>query len=124
MNEALGALNYYDLFGGGGYTNRYSTAHEVSSLAASVLFAGNLSIALFAPNPYPKTLRFGFGDGPSDLHVQCSAAGIVTEIVLGFFSATRAGQLDQRDFARAHLVIGTTTTAFVYAGALAYVFLT
>ncbi len=117
----LGQLNYNDKFAGGGYTNRYDTAHEVSSLVSTGLFATNGILALVAPTPYPKPGRWD----TARIHrifEAAATAGMVADIVLGPISETKYGQVNERDFANAHLAIGYATFALIVGGFIAYFF--
>ena len=118
----IGQLHYQDKFGREGtFTNKYETTHLALGVTTATLFAGTGIVALAAPNPYPKPIKFD----AALVHKLCmavAAAGMVTQIILGPISKTRDGWLDQRDYAVAHLVTGYTTFAFMSAGVLSYVF--
>jgi hypothetical protein len=121
LNTVLGTLNYYDKFGGGGFTNNFEIAHLISSVASTALFATNGIMALATPDPYPKpgtwdTARF------HRILVTSATVGMVAQIVLGFVSAARLGNLDQRDLSRAHLAIGYVTYALTMGAGLVYLF--
>jgi hypothetical protein len=117
----LGQLDYYDKYGGGGDTGRYLMAHAGLSGLTTLTFAATGITALAAPNPYPKPIRFD-GALVHKLSMALATAGMLTQIILGPITATRDGQLDQRDYARVHLGIGWATFGFMAAGVLAYVF--
>ncbi len=117
----LGQLNYIDKFGGGDYTNRYNTPHLGLAITTTALFATDGILALAAPNPYPKKIKADV----ALLHkvmMGLATAGMVAEIALGFVSASKGGELVQRDLALGHLVNGYVTFAAMTAGYLAYVF--
>ncbi len=117
----IGQLNYQDKYGGGDFTNRYSSAHLGLSLGTSALFATDAILALAAPTPYPKPIKAD----AALLHkvmMGIATAGMVTQLALGFATASNGGQLQQRDMARGHLVVGYTTFASLLTGYLAYVF--
>ncbi len=121
VTEVLGALDFYDRFGGGGYTNRYNDWHEAFAVASTVIFAGQAGLAIAAPNPFPKAA----GLTASTFHrifEYTAAAGMATEIVTGPVSAAMAGKISERDWAVAHLLIGSITYALVIAGYLAWFF--
>ena len=102
VTEILGTLNFYDQFGGGGYTNRFDTLHEGFAVASTAMFAGQAALALFAPDPYPKP----GGWNSARIHriaEVLAAVGMATEIALGPISETRYGKLDERDLAVAAL---------------------
>jgi hypothetical protein len=121
LNIVLGSLNYYDRFGGGGYTDNYDLAHLITSMTLTGVFASAGLLALFSPDPYEKPARW---DSARVHRILLGAAtvGMVTQIVLGFVSAARIGNLDQVDFAKAHLGIGLATSALTIAGGLVYLF--
>lgn len=117
--EVLGTLNYYDRFGGGGYTNRYDTWHEGFAIASTAIFAAQAGLAIFAPDPYPKPAGWNSARFHRIAEIMASV-GMATEIALGPISVTRFGKLDERDFAVAHVVIGYVTYALVIGGVLAW----
>jgi hypothetical protein len=117
----VGTLNYVDKFGGGNDDGRYYNAHLYLASSASVTFATTGILALAAPNPYPKPIRFD----TALLHKVMMAGATVcfaANLVLGSISGSRDGKLDQRDLALSHLGIGFGAFAFMTAGTLAYVF--
>jgi hypothetical protein len=121
INTVLGTLNYYDKFGGGGFTRTYENAHLISALITSGIFVTQGGLALFAPDPYPKPGRWDTARVHRIMEL-AAAIGMATQIVLGFVSSSRLGNLDQRDLARAHLAIGYITYGFTVGGALAWLF--
>jgi len=120
-NVTLGTLNYWDKFGGGGFTNHFELAHLISAMTTTGIFATNGLLALFAPDPYDKPGRWDSARVHRIL-MAASTVGMVAQIALGFISATRIGQVDQRDFARIHLGVGYATYALTMAGGLVYLF--
>lgn len=121
VNTLLGTLNYYDKFGGGGFTNNFEIAHLVSSMTTTGVFLAQAGLGIFAPDPYPKPGRWDTGRFHR-IFMTAAAIGMAAQIVLGFVSASRYGHLDQRDLARAHLAIGYITYGFTAAGAIAWLF--
>ncbi len=70
---------------------------------------------MFAPVPIEKKARLD----TVTLHkiaMTVAAAGIAAQIVLGIVTAGKEGQLVQRDYALAHLIVGYTTLAAAFAG--------
>jgi hypothetical protein len=117
----IGQLNYQDKYGGGDFTNRYQYPHLGLSMGATALFAADGILALAAPTPYPKPIKAD----AALLHkvmMGIATAGMVTQIALGFATAAGGGQLQQRDMALGHLVVGYSTFASMLTGYLAYVF--
>jgi hypothetical protein len=111
----LGQLNYQDKYGGGGDTGRWYGAHTDAALVTTVLFATAGTLALLAPNPVEKKNRLD----STTLHktfMGIAAAGFVAEIVLGVLTASREGQISQRDLALAHQIVGYTTLTSAAAG--------
>jgi len=104
----LGQLNYNDKYGGGGDTGRYYDWHKYLALTSAGIFAATGALAIFAPSPLPKPLRLD----TAVLHkisMGIATAGMVTQIVLGFVTASKNGSVSQRDYALAHQIIGYTT---------------
>jgi zinc transporter ZupT len=115
-----GQLNYSDKFGGPN-TNRYLTAHTVFSISTEAVFAVAGALALFAPTPIKQPK--GSSWSRADVHrygMLGATGGMVAEAVLGFYTASREGYVNQSGVAAAHLAIGYTTLAFmmVAVGAL------
>jgi len=115
-----GQLNYSDKFGGPN-TNRYLTAHAVSSISTEAVFAVAGVLALFAPTPIKQPK--GSSWSRADVHrygMLGATGGMVAEAVLGFYTASREGYVNQSGVAAAHLAVGYTTLAFmmVAVGAL------
>jgi len=104
----FGELNYIDKYGGGGDTGRWYEWHRWTAFAASAIFAGTGALALFAPSPLEKPARLD----TAMLHriaMGVATAGMVTQIVLGFVTASKGGSASQRDFALAHQIVGFST---------------
>jgi len=104
----FGELNYLDKYGGGGDTGRWYEWHRISAFTAAAVFAGTGALALFAPSPLEKPKRLD----TAMLHriaMGVATAGMVTQIVLGFVTASKEGSLSQRDFALAHQIVGFAT---------------
>jgi hypothetical protein len=120
-NTAIGTLNYWDKFGGGGFTNNFELLHLISSMTTAGVFTAQGLIALFAPDPYDKPGRWDSARVHRIL-MAASTVGMIAQIVLGFVSSTRLGHTDQRDFARIHLGVGYATYALTMAGGLVYLF--
>jgi len=117
----LGQLDYLDLFAAGGYTCKYCVPHEILASTSLALFAANAILGLAAPVPNPKPLAWDRVMAHR-LLMFTAFAGMITEAVLGIYASGQAGKLDERDFARDHLVLGYCTYAATIAGALVYVF--
>jgi len=118
----IGQLNYQDKYGRDGTTtDDYKLTHLSLGVTTATLFGATGIVALAAPNPYPKPIKFD----AALVHKLCmavAAAGMALQIILGPITATHDGKLDQRTFAVTHLAIGYTTFAFMSAGVLSYVF--
>jgi len=117
----LGTLNYVDKFGGGTDNGTYYNWHSGFAGASSVTFATTGLLALFAPNPYPKPLKFD----TALLHkimMALATACMAANLVLGPISASVGeGKLFQRDLAVSHLAIGFGAFGFMAAGTIAFV---
>src|SRR6478735_3984899 len=53
----IGTLHYVDKFAGD-HDDRFKDAHLYLGIGTSVVFTAAASTALFAPNPYPKPIKF------------------------------------------------------------------
>jgi hypothetical protein len=117
----IGQLDYADKYGGGDDNGRFRDAHTGLAISATVSFAAAGLLALVAPNPYPKPIKLDAAL-VHKVSMAAATAGMLAQIILGPITAAHEGQLDQRDYARAHLGIGWATFAAMSAGVLAYVF--
>ena len=111
----VGQLNYMDKYGGGGDTGKYRLTHQVLAYSTSGVFAATGLLALFAPSPFDKPLRFD----TATLHkaaMLVATTGMVAQVVLGMVTAKSEGKVSQRDFALAHQIVGYTTLAATAAG--------
>jgi hypothetical protein len=120
-NTVVGQLNYSDRFASGASTGRYQLAHQITAYSTVLAFTGTGLLALFAPTPLPKTGGF---DRVSlhKLAMGAAAAGMAAEVVLGIYTASREGYLNQPDFAAVHLAIGYVTFAAITLGVGTIVF--
>ncbi len=117
----LGQINYLDKYGGGGDTGRWITPHAIAAFTAAGVFTATGLLAVLAPSPLEKPLRVD----TATLHkiaMAVATAGMVAQVVLGPITASKEGQLSQRDFALAHQIIGYTTLVATYAGFLVLTF--
>jgi hypothetical protein len=117
----LGQVNYLDKYGGGGDTGRWMTPHAIAAFTAAGVFTATGLLALFAPSPLEKPSRVD----TVTLHriaMAVATAGMVAQVVLGPITASKEGQLSQRDFALAHQIVGYTTLVATYTGFLVLTF--
>ena len=117
----VGQLNYNDKYGGGGYTGRYIAVHRWMGLGTATIFTATALLAVFAPSPLPNPLRLD-STAVHRVAMITAAAGILAQIVLGPITASKEGQISQRDFARAHQIIGYATLAATATGFAVLVF--
>jgi hypothetical protein len=115
-----GQLNYSDKFGGPN-TGRFQLTHSVFTISTEVVFAVAGGLALFAPTPIKQPK--GSSWSRADWHrygMLGATGGMVAEAILGFYTASREGYVNQGSVATAHLAIGYTTLSFmlVAVGAL------
>lgn len=120
-NLVIGHLNYYDQYQSGNFTGRFEKAHLGLSISTSVLFGTTGLLGLFAPNPYPKPIRFDTAL-VHKLSMIMATAGMVTQVIMGPVAVSREGRLNQANIALGHVITGYATWAFMAAGTLAYVF--
>jgi hypothetical protein len=120
-NTIVGQLNYSDRFAGGPSTGKYEQAHQITAYATLGVFVGTGLLALLAPNPLPRTPGW---DRVSwhKLFMFTAAAAFAAETVLGIYTASREGYLNQQEIATAHLALGYFTFAVVTAGVAVLVF--
>ena len=117
----LGQLDYSDKYGGGGDKGTYHLWHRWFGFGTAAVFAGTASLAVFAPVPIEKKVRWD----TATIHkvsMAVAAAGMAAQIVLGIVTAAKEGQGSQRDYALAHQIIGYGTAAAVYTGFAALTF--
>ncbi len=117
----LGQLDYIDNYTSGAFTGRYDRPHLGLGIASTTLFATTGVLALVAPNPYPKPLRFDSGLVHKASMI-LATAGMLTQIILGPVTVARDGKLDQPRLALVHLSTGYATFGFMAVGTFAYVF--
>jgi hypothetical protein len=111
----FGQLNYIDKYGGGGDTGQWYEWHRWTAFTSAALFAGTGALALFAPSPLEKPMRLDTAM-VHRIAMGVATAGMVTQIVLGFVTASKGGSVSQRDFALAHQIVGYTTFAATAVG--------
>ena len=117
----LGQINYLDKYAGGGDTGKWVTPHAIAAFTAAGVFTATGLLAVLAPSPLEKPVRMD----TATLHkiaMAVATAGFVAQVVLGPITASKEGQLSQRDFALAHQIIGYTTLAATYTGFLVLTF--
>ncbi len=115
LTVAIGQANYSDKYGGGGDTGRFITLHRWTALGTTAVFTATGLLAVFAPVPIEKKVRLD----TAMLHkiaMGVATAGMVSQVVLGFVTASKEGSIAQRDYALAHQIIGYTTLAAATAG--------
>jgi len=111
----LGQIDYLDKYGGRGDVGTFHLWHRWMGFAATGIFAGTASLSVFAPVPIEKKTRLD----TVTLHkiaMTVAAAGMAAQIVLGIVTATKEGQLAQRDYARAHQIVGYATLVAAFTG--------
>lgn len=117
----IGHLNYYDMYQSGDQTGRYRAAHLGLSIGTSTLFGTTGLLAVFAPNPYPKPIRFDTAL-VHKVAMILATAGMVTQVILGPITVERIGRTDQSRLALGHVITGYATWAFMTTGMFAYLF--
>lgn len=116
----VGQLNYNDKFGGDN-TGKYEQPHAILAYTTLAAFAAAGALALLAPAPIER----GEGFDRVSLHklsMFTAAAGMLAQGVLGIWTQSREGYLNQQSIGTAHLVIGYVTLAAVATGVGALVF--
>jgi hypothetical protein len=116
----VGQLNYDDKFGGAN-TGKYVQPHAVLAYSTVAAFIAAGTLALLAPAPLKRDEGFD-RVALHKLSMFTATAGMAAQIVLGVWTQSREGYLNQQSFGTAHLVIGYVTLAAVAAGVGALVF--
>lgn len=117
----VGQLNYNDLYGGGGYTQRYRNPHRALAAATTATFAFTGILAVAAPTPYSRRLRLD----TATVHKGAMAVttiGLLSQIALGIWTRASLGDVDQPRLARAHQALGYATFGAMTIGAVTLVF--
>ena len=117
----IGHLNYHDMYQSGNLTGRFRVAHQGLAIGTSALFGSIGMLAVFAPNPTPKPIRFDTAL-VHKISMILATAGMVTQVILGPITVSHAGRLDQPKLALGHVVTGYATWAFMTTGMLSYFF--
>ncbi|MBS2030439.1 MAG: hypothetical protein JST54_21225 [Deltaproteobacteria bacterium] len=119
----VGQLNYMDKFAGSAPSNsaKWEAPHTVLAFATLGGFAATGMLGLFAPVPYDKPVKAD----TTLAHKLCMGAatlGMMSELGLGVYTASREGYTNQKSIAQAHQIIGFSTLVFMSAGASAFLF--
>jgi hypothetical protein len=120
-NTVVGQLNYSDRFASGPSTGKYQMAHKITAYGTLGAFAASGILAALAPNPLPKSGGFD----RVTLHkvsMIVAAGGMAAQAVLGIWTSSREGYLNQPQLATAHLVVGYATFAAITLGVGTIVF--
>ena len=120
----VGQLNYNQLYGGGGGSRKWQGAHTLLVISTSTAFLGTGTLAIFAPKPYPKPLRF---DTALVHRIAAAGAtlGMLAEIGLGIFTHARAqagNPHELQTLARTHQIIGYSTFGLLTVAATVWIF--
>jgi len=116
----VGQLNYNDLYGGGGYTQRYRETHVALAGATTASFAFTGILALAAPKPYRRPLKFDTAL-VHKVAMGLTTLGFLGQVTLGYLTHN-PGTMDQRKLARAHQALGYATLGTMTIGAVSWVF--
>ncbi len=111
---AVGQLNYDDKFGASN-SGKYVQPHAVLAYSTLAAFVAAGTLALLAPSG----LRPDEGVDRVRLHkvaMFTAAAGMLTQGVLGIWTKSREGYLNQQRFGTAHLAVGYITLVAVGTG--------
>lgn len=117
----VGQLNLNDRFGGNGDTGRYNKLHAGMAFATTGLFLTTGLVALLAPEPYEKHLQLDTATFHK-LLMGLATVGMLAQVALGVYAVTREGQLNERDLATVHQIIGYSTLGAMAGGALVLTF--
>jgi hypothetical protein len=117
----VGQLNYHDLYGGGGYTQRYRRPHQALAITTTAAFAFTGLLAALAPVPYPKKLRLD----TATIHkaaMGLTTLGLGAQIALGIATHRSPMNADQRRLAQVHQAVGYATFGAMTLGAVTLLF--
>ncbi|HSM92543.1 MAG TPA: hypothetical protein VLT47_06600 [Anaeromyxobacteraceae bacterium] len=117
----VGQLNYNDLYGGGGYTQRYRETHVALAGATTASFAFTGVLAFAAPKPYPTRPRLDTAT-VHKVSMALTTLGIVSQIALGYVTHDAPAGVDQRRLAQAHQGVGYATLGAMTIGAVTLLF--
>jgi hypothetical protein len=120
----IGQLDYNQLYGGGGGSRKWQSAHTILVISTSTAFLATGTLAILAPKPYPKPLRF---DTALVHRIAAAGAtsGMLTEIGLGVFTHLRAqagNPHELQTLARTHQIIGYSTLGLLTVAATVWIF--
>lgn len=123
-SSVVGQLNYNDTYGAKpAGTGNYLWPHRALTYTATLTFGATATLALAAPN---KPEERGFDTTTAHkLAVGGASLGMLSQVALGFATARYAGAGHPRDLskmARAHQIIGYTTTGLLAVAATVWVF--
>jgi len=120
----VGQLNYNQLYGGGGGSNKWQPYHRGLVISTSVLFTATATFAILAPTPYKKPLRFDTGL-VHRIAVIGATLGMLTEGFLGWWTTHQAdagNPHNLRTMARTHQIVGYTTLGFLTVAGTVWLF--
>lgn len=117
----VGQLNYNDLYGGGGYTQKYREAHVALASATAATFAFTGILALAAPKPYPTRPRFDTAT-VHKVAMGLTTLGLAGQIALGVVTHHTPTSVDQLRLAQAHQALGYATFGTMTIGAVTLLF--
>lgn len=120
----VGQLNYNDTYGSGRGSGRWLMPHRILSYTTAAAFASTATFALIAPQPYRKPLSLDTAL-VHRIAVIGAAAGMVTQVILGFITARQAQAGNERNLktmAQTHLAVGYTTLGFMTVAGTVWMF--
>lgn len=120
----IGQLNYNELYGGGGGSQKWQTPHEVLVISTTAAFATAAAFAILAPNPYKKPLHLDSGL-IHRIAVVGASLGMLSEMVLGWITTHQANAgnpTELRTMARTHQIIGYSTLGCLTVAGAVWVF--
>jgi hypothetical protein len=124
VTTVLGQLNYSDEYGGGSRSGNYLWPHRIGSYLTTLSFTAAGIYALLAPTPYKRPMKFD----TAFVHkaaVIGATAGMVAQIVLGFWTARQADAGNPRglkDRAKLHQILGYSTFGMLTVAQASWLF--
>lgn len=114
-SAVLGQLNYSDVYGGGGRSGDFLTAHRVATYSSAASFLATATFSIFAPVPFEKDPGLDTATAHK-IAVIGATAGMLAQVGLGFATARAADAGNGKElkrYAQIHQAIGYSTVGLM-----------